>query len=334
MRTFPSPGAWSTDRFGRDYSVLRDQIAPMNEGAVNRARSAARTDSLRAFPAVIARANEAVRAGNEARQRANPGSPAIPATATFGELPISNELKAELKAATFKAANERAAITQGIQAELARSSLDRLAELVEQQPQLLFTLAHDFRDEIVGPESTSATVTWELNGRNFGAFLRNQGRSCAEYGGRHRHRPWSNDSCVSALQSYLGGDAIQNQWRFKLEASFKRIGSVDYSFPVVDGVDLSHAEARPLGGRRRSGSPAEQRQERRPIGFRAGLRQQSGRRHDQQGARNSRADVHPSCRRHGHAVLHRLRQQGRILLGEVDHQLSMNLGLKFRQPKK
>ena len=43
---------------------------------------------------------------------------------------------------------------------------------------------------------------------------------------------------MSALQSYLGSDAIRNQWRFKLEASFKRLESVDYSFPL-DGVDLS-----------------------------------------------------------------------------------------------
>jgi hypothetical protein len=318
-------------RFGRDYSVLRDQIAPMNEGAVNRARSAARTDSIRAFPAVIARANEAVRAGNEARQRANPGSPAIPTTATFGELPISNELKAELKAATFKAANERAAITQGIQAELARSSLDRLAELVEQQPQLLFTLSHDFRDEIVGPESTSATVTWELNGRNFGAFLRNQGRSCAGTEVATGTSP-QYDSCVSALQSYLGGDAIQNQWRFKLEASFKRIESVDYSFPV-DGVDVS--------------MPKHDRWEVAAAAGRPLSNDKNGGRLDFELAFDSNLDDDTTNEERVTAALTYTRRVGDMdmpfsivyankdeFLGEVDHQLSLNLGLKFRQPKK
>jgi hypothetical protein len=318
-------------RFGRDYSVLRDQIAPMNEGAVNRARSAARTDSIRAFPAVIARANEAVRAGNEARQRANPGSPAIPNTATFGELPISNELKAELKAATFNAANERAVITQGIQAELARSSLDRLAELVEQQPQLLFTLSHDFRDEIVGPESTSATVTWELNGRNFGAFLRNQGRSCASTEVATGTSP-QYDSCVSALQSYLAGDAIQNQWRFKLEASFKRIDSVDYSFPV-DGVDLS--------------MPKHDRWEVAVAAGRPLSNDKNGGRLDFELAFDSNLDDDTTNEERVTAALTYTRRVGDMdmpfsivyankdeFLGEVDHQLSMNLGLKFRQPKK
>jgi hypothetical protein len=317
-------------RFGRDYSVLRDQIAPMNEGAVNRARSAARTDSIRALPAVIARANEAVRAGNEARQRANPGSPAIPTTATFGELPISNELKAELKAATFKAANERAAMTQGIQAELARSSLDRLAELVEQQPQLLFTLSHDFRDEIVGPESTSATVTWELNRRNFGAFLRNQGRSCAGTEVAAGTSP-QYDSCVSALQSYLGGDAIQNQWRFKLEASFKRIGSVDYSFPV-DGVDLS--------------MPKHDRWEVAVAAGRPLSNDKNGGRLDFELAFDSNLDDDTTNEERVTAALTYTRRVGDLdmpfsivyankdeFLDEVDHQLSLNLGLKFRQPK-
>jgi hypothetical protein len=317
-------------RFGRDYSVLRDQIAPMNEGAVNRARSAARTDSIRALPAVIARANEAVRAGNEARQRANPGSPGIPTTATFGELPISNELKAELKAATFKAANERAAMTQGIQAELARSSLDRLAELVEQQPQLLFTLSHDFRDEIVGPESTSATVTWELNRRNFGAFLRNQGRSCAGTEVAAGTSP-QYDSCVSALQSYLGGDAIQNQWRFKLEASFKRIGSVDYSFPV-DGVDLS--------------MPKHDRWEVAVAAGRPLSNDKNGGRLDFELAFDSNLDDDTTNEERVTAALTYTRRVGDLdmpfsivyankdeFLDEVDHQLSLNLGLKFRQPK-
>ena len=105
----------------------------------------------------------------------------------------------------------------------------------------------------MGPESTSATVTWELNGRNFGAFLRNQGRSCAGTEVATGTSP-QYDSCVSALQSY--------------------------------------------------GSPAEQRQERRPTGFRAGLRQQ--------------------------LVVYANKDE---FLGEVDHQLSINLGLKLRQPK-
>jgi len=324
---------WSlvNDRFGRDYSVLRGKIAQMNEGAVNRGRSAARRDLIRAFPQVIQRRNEAVRLGNAARSLETPSKPAIAATASFGDLPLSNEVREELKAATFNAANERAAITQSIQAELTRSGFDRIAELIEEQPQLLFSLAHDIRDDIVGPETTSAKVTWELTRRNFSAFHRHNGKLCADpevaQGGP------KYDQCVAALQSYLGmaDRNVNDQWRYKLVASYKRLNAVTYSFPS-DNINL-----------------VVPKQDRWEVAFAAGKpmsSEKNGGRLDFELAYDSNLDDDTGNSERVRASLTYTQRLGDMdmpfsiiyankdeFLGDIDHQISLNFGLRFRQPK-
>jgi hypothetical protein len=314
---------WSlvNSRFGRDYSVLRRNIALMNQGAVSRGRTTAGPDraKLIAVPQLIRRVNAAV-------QAANPQAEAIATTAKFSELP--SELREEFKKATFEAAKERAAITTAIQAELTSSSLNRLAELVEQQPQLLFSFAHDFRDEIVGPETTSATVTWEFNGRNLGAFLRNEGQDCMKADVALGTSVY--DECVSALRSYVG-DGLQKQWRGKIEASYKRVDSVSYIF-VDDNVNLT--------------LPKHDRWE---VAVGAGRElsdDKNGGRIDFELSYDSNLDNDDTNKERVTASLTYTRRVGDMdmpfsivyankdeFLGEVDHQISMNLGLKFRQPK-
>jgi hypothetical protein len=201
---------WSlvNSRFGRDYSVLRDRIAPMNEAAVNRARVSAPKVRLQALPGLIRRANAVA---------------GVSATTTkFGDLP--DDVREELRTETFAAANERAAITRSIQAELNRSGFNRLAVLVEQQPQLLFSLTQDIRDDIVGPDKTSGTITWEMTRRNLSAFLRSEGKACTAPEVGSGTSPQYN-TCVNALSAYVGKDdlELQKQWRIKLAASFQRV---------------------------------------------------------------------------------------------------------------
>ena len=101
----------------------------MNEGAVGRAYEAVKKESAEAFGVLV---EKAVRGG-------------LAPTTSFSELAISADEKQQYQAATFKAAVDRAQISKSIEAELDRTRMNRLADLVEQQPQLLFTLEHGAR---------------------------------------------------------------------------------------------------------------------------------------------------------------------------------------------
>jgi len=320
---------WSlvNSRFGRDYSVLRERIAPMNQGAVTRGRNTA-AQEMRAvsdLPQLIQRINTE-------RAAATPAQPAINAATRFRDLPISSEQKQELKASAFKAAAARAAVTRSIQAELASSGMNRLAELVEQQPQLLFTLTHEIRNDLVGPETTSATVSWEITRRNFGAFLRNEGKSCA--GADVAEAAAAYTRCANALQSYLGSDDndLSKQWRTKLSASYKRVKAVTYSYPG-DNVNLLLPKHDRWEIALAMGRPMSQ--------------DEKGGRVDFELAYDSNLDDDTTNQERFKATLTYTRRVGDMdmpfsivyankdeFLGEVDHQISMNVGLRFRQPAK
>jgi hypothetical protein len=242
-------------------------------------------------------------------------------------------MKAELKAATFEAANQRAAITRGIQTELNRSGFNKLADLVEQQPQLLFTLSHDIRDDIVGPEQTSGTITWEMTRRNISAFLRHEGRACAAPEVSTGTSP-QYDACVRALADYVGNDGVdlQKQWRVKLAASYHRVKEVTYTYaadnvnlmlPKHDRWEIALAAGRPMGN------------------------DVNGGRVDFELAYDSNLDNDTTNQERLKASLTYTRRVGDMdmpfsivyankdeFMDKVDHRISMNLGLKFRQPKK
>jgi hypothetical protein len=303
-----------SERFGRDYSVLRDGIARMNEGAVRRVYDPENVKAVDAFAAVI---EEASGAG-------------VSTVTPIGEEDATSEQKEKYKAAAFKAAVNRAAITQNIQAELARTKLNQLADLVEQQPQLLFTVDHDFRDEIVGPETTSATVTWEFTRRNFGNFLRTDGTACKEDAVMAGTSP-QYESCVSGLQAYMSkyGTNLQNQWRGKIEASFKRVESVTYSFPD-DGVDLSLPKHDRWEVAVATGGPLSK--DRGRVDF--ALSYDSNLDNDDTNKERVTASL-TYTRRVAEmdmpfSIVYANKDE---FLGEVDHQISLNFGLKFRQPK-
>jgi hypothetical protein len=299
----------------------------MNQGAVTRGRNTATAEmrSVSDLPQLIQRINVE-------RAAAAPAQPPINAATRFRDLPISSEQKEALKASAFKAAAARAAVTRAIQAELVSSGMSRLAELVEQQPQLLFTLTHDIRDDLVGPETTSATISWEITRRNFSAFLRNQGRSCASPAIADGDAAYT--SCANALQSYLGSDDsdLSRQWRTKLSASYKRVKAVTYSYagdnvnlllPKHDRWEIALAMGRPMSQDKKGG------------------------RVDFELAYDSNLDNDTTNKERFKATLTYTRRVGDMdmpfsivyankdeFLGEVDHQISMNIGLRFRQPAK
>lgn len=316
---------WSlvNNRFGRDYSVLRNQIAPLNAGAVARGKADA-TQEMRS----VADLPELIQRINAERAAANPPQPSINAAMPLGS--FSNDLKDRLKTAAYKAAVARTAVTRAIQNELVRSGASRLAELVEQQPQLLFSLRHDIRDDIVGPDRTAATVTWEMTRRNFGAFMRGEGRACtaanvAEGGTEY-------DACTKALTEYLSEAAMSQQWRAKVEASYKRVKALSYAYPD-DNVNLL--------------LPKQDRWEVAVGAGRALSQDKNGGRLDLALSYDSNLDNDSNNKERVKATVTYTRRVGDVdlpfslvyankdeFLGELDHQISMNFGLRFRQPKK
>jgi hypothetical protein len=320
---------WSlvNSRFGRDFSVLRHALAPIYNGAVVHAQTTSLDDAKRKNNDVIRRVDLELAIAN-----ARPGATRASRGATpIDDLPLPADLKAELIEASLSVANARATELRAIRSELSRTRIDGLAELVQQQPQLLFSLGHDIRDELVGPEKTSATVTWELTRHNFSAFLNGDGKSCKSEDVNKGAEQY--DKCVRALQTYVGdgGVDLQKQWRLKIAASYQRVQSVTYGYPN-DGVSLrlpdtdrwevSLAAGRPLGGRA------------------------SNDRIDLEVAYDSNIDNNTTNKERLKASLTYTRHLGNVdvpfslvyankseFLGAVDHQVSMHFGLKFRQAK-
>jgi hypothetical protein len=321
---------WSlvNSHFGRDYRVLRPLIAPIHEGVVRTVRADAPKTATLKFLAVLTKLTQELKKADALRPAAaGPSSPNAP----IESLPISDSLKSELAQATADAARERAAGTEAIQAELVRTRIDRLAELVEQQPQLLFSVSHDIRDEIVGPEKTSVTLTWEGSRANLSAFLGGDGADCAKKevaDGKDTYK-----LCVSELQKYIGDDALylKQQFRWKLSASFQRVqkltlrypdDAVELNLPKTDRFEVAFGLGRALGTVANSD------------------------RIDFELAYDSNLDNDTTNKERVKATLTYLRRIGDTdmpfsivyankneFLGEVDHQISLHLGLKFRQPK-
>jgi hypothetical protein len=310
---------WSlvNSRFGRDFRPLRKYLGPIYDGAAARARQSgnARTqkEKLRRFHEALGKAGVELRDAN---------------LTPIKDLAVSDEVKAQLIADTMAAANARVALMTMLHEEITGSNLYRLAELVEVQPQLLFAVSHNFRDEIVGPEKTSATITWEWSKKNIGAFIHDEGAACRQadvgLGGA------SYEKCSAALERYLSED-LKKQWRFKLAASYQKVDAVSYSFPD-DGValDLPKTDRLELtvgGGREFSGKP--------DLG-----------RLDIELSYDSNVDGDAANKDRIKAAITLTRRVGDVdvpfsivyankdeFLGEVDHQIGMHIGVKFRQPK-
>jgi hypothetical protein len=310
---------WSlvNTRFGRDFRTLRKVLGPIYDGAAQRSRSS-----------VVARNQTArIRGFQEALRKA--GVENVDANRKLiKDLVVSNDVRNQLMADTVAAATARTTLSALFGQEIARADLGKLAELVEEQPQLLFSLSHNFRDEIVGPEKTSATVTWEWTSRNLGNFIHDTGTACREQDVGQGTA--SYDRCVSALENYLAQD-LKNQWRFKLEASYQRVDAVSYSFPddnvTLDLPKTNRLEITAGGGREFTGKP--------DLG-----------RLDFEVSYDSNVDGDTSNEERVTAAITLTRRMGDVdvpfsivyankdeFLGEVDHQIGMHVGVKFRQTR-
>lgn len=102
-------------------------------------------------------------------------------------------------------------------------NLDALPSLVDNQPQLTFTASHRVSDELVGPDSTSATLRYEMGSKNFNAMLR-----------EYHHLLASNNAQASPFQAFQ--DVIADK---SYRAENKLIFTLTYK--RTEAYDLTHS---------------------------------------------------------------------------------------------
>jgi len=312
-------------RFGRDFTVARKTLAPIYEGAWARAGASAISDSM------VDSQRAALRRLNDDAIATTKG---IDTTTAFSAYPAElQSLHDELKqqSAAFGTAIGKA--TVATQNEFKSARLSQLAALVEQQPQLLFSVAQDIRDDVAGPEKTSAKLTYEFTRYNLGSFLRGDGAACKN-ADAVRQGGADYVKCVDALNRYAGGteDALKTQPRWKLSAAYQRVKAIDYVYPD-DNVTLQLPETDRLEVTAGYGRPLQAVKNADRVDFEASY--------------DSNIDGDTSNNERIKATLTYTRRVGEMdipfsivyankdeFLGEVDHQISLNFGIKFRPPVK
>lgn len=302
--------------FGRDYDRYATKLEPIFAGAIESVRPPGDLRFIQLLTQLTSLLGSAASAAPETK---------------IGALPVDDTVKAQLMVAIAGNAREAAALGPLAEAEIKARGLTRLTQLIDQQPQLLFTLGHDIRDDIVGPEKTSATVTLEKTAVNLGHFLRTSGAACLNGDEVRRGGP-AYTACANALDGYFAGPAknLSTQMRWKLAASYHRVKKWSYSYPN-DSVSLNLPET-----------------DRWEVAFGLGrplLGRQNGDRIDVEVAYDSNIDDDTSNKERVKATLTYTRRVGDMdipfslvyanrneFLGEVDQQISLHLGLKFKSP--
>lgn len=119
--------------------------------------------------------------------------------------------------------------------ELASYSLDTLAELIHNQPQLVVSVSYRNRNELAGPDLFAGSVRYEMGGRNFNSVLRAY-RDLAP----REHGDGPAQTPINAYSQVLDEDA--SMWRYTFSASYKRRHDYRLDF------DYEQAVADPDGG--------------------------------------------------------------------------------------
>jgi hypothetical protein len=309
-------------RFGRDFTVARSELAPIYEGARAHAVAMADQSALQRQSDLLKRLS---RDPVATAQGVTAGTPfnAYP--------PEAAALRAELTQAAIDAGTQIGIANRATQEELTHSGVSYLAALVEAQPQLLFSLSHDIRDSITGPESTSAQLTWEFTSANLGNFLSREGAVCRN---RDKVREGGTEyvQCAEALSRYVtaNGVALENQARWKLSAAYRRVSAAHYRFPD-DNVTLDLPKTERIEVSLGWGRPL--------------LSAKNADRLDLEGSYDSNINNDTSNKERLKLTLTYTRRIGEMdvpfaivyankneFLGEVDHQISLHFGLKFRPP--
>jgi hypothetical protein len=128
-----------------------------------------------------------------------------------------------------------------------------LVRLIDNQPQVSFSIDYRARGDSVGPDAVAATLAWEFGGKNLNSFRKYATESCPL-----RVPGQEEASQVACLPTYLQqAESAQESLRFKLAARFSELqrfsfslasSAFSFSQAAVKQLELSTTVSRQLGG--------------------------------------------------------------------------------------
>lgn len=199
--------AWTLEnmRFGRDYRDHRELIARLYSQLVSQAAGATGTTASQRFTQVLVR------------------FPNISLTKSVAEIRSENPDQARVfETALVEAATEVAQRQTTLVESTERTGFFRLADLINNQPQIHVTAAYHSRDDLVGQDEWSVDGTFEMSFHNLNRWK----RSCGE----------TQD--IACLEKYFDENESALKYSPRLTFSFElgRLSDYDFALPEDDFV--------------------------------------------------------------------------------------------------
>ncbi len=137
----------------------------------------------------------------------------------------------------FEAAARQEKTFEDRVAELRKNTgLDQFAALLNNQPQLHFSLALRFRGDLVGPDQTTIKATWETGIVNLNSLRDVSGRSCGPVAAAESRRA---TECLRSLPVFVQENREALRSAQRLAISVEYTDTEDYSLSLPDdGVEL------------------------------------------------------------------------------------------------
>jgi hypothetical protein len=138
------------------------------------------------------------------------------------------------------AAKNEAALEHEFRTIFSANRLPQFADLVNNQPQLLFTAELHQRDELVGPGEKTFKLTYEFGFVSVNDFLSNEGAVCDLLDGVNSIDLSRADTCLTAYSTYVTRHSkqLKNADRLSVELSYSEVDDYDYE-NVMEGVALA-----------------------------------------------------------------------------------------------
>jgi len=215
------------DRFGRSFRRHRARFESLYDAATSDQRPAALT------PALIAARRLAGGFGLDVTELAqNTPIRDWPADASG----LTEEARAqlpEIRNAIMALVEQAALSTQtadaAANAQLATFRLLEFRDLIDNQPQLMFSATTRQRDDLIGPDETTASFTFEFPfGANLTGFAREFGANrCSE---------WGSSDCLEAFRDYVANQSEMSALSPRFSVSIEYVDVDDYRVSLADPV--------------------------------------------------------------------------------------------------
>lgn len=141
-----------------------------------------------------------------------------------------------------RAAEQEGELEQQVRTIMSANRLPQFAELVNNQPQLLFSAEVHQRDEFVGPGEKAFKLTYEFGFVSVNDFKAKKGNVCDLLDSMQSIELSKAKPCLDAYSDYVSGHAqqLKNADRFSVELSYSEVDDYDFA-SVSDGVALARA---------------------------------------------------------------------------------------------